>query len=527
MNVAAAEDSASKIHPALFARAASGPVKAWVFFTDKVTPDERAAALAACEAAYPERALERRRLRRTDPGLVDVRDLPVRADHISRVNAITPALRESRWANGVSVRADLGTLERLAELSCVRALQPVRIARSIPVTDVEPEPGEGPYSGRDFYGRSTNQLGQIGLRDLHARGFTGAGVVVGILDTGFNRVHTAFNNPNHPLVVVAEHDFINNDANAGIDPGDHPDQHTHGTLILGCIAAHQPDELVGGAYDASVILCKTEDITSETPIEEDNYAAALEFIEFHGGDVATSSLGYIDWYTQADLDGLTAITTIAVNAATANGLHCCTAAGNDGHDEDPLTSHLIAPADAPRVITCGAGRSNGNIASFSSDGPTADGRLKPEVLARGQGTSTVDANSTTEFAAASGTSLSTPLVAAAVACIVQAHPDWTVDQLRAALFATASDQVANGQPDPLFVRGHGFVDADAAAGPGCDPDVNCDGSPDQGDVACLILTIAGDSACFCPSDPDFNLDGSADQGDIAQLIRTIAGAPCP
>src|SRR6185295_12828487 len=104
----------------------------------------------------------------------------------------------------------------------------------------------------------------------------------------------------------------NNDGNTDNEGADDPEQNHHGTLILGTLAAYQPDQLVGGAYGASFILCKTEDVTSETPIEEDNYAAGLEFIESHGGDVATSSLGYIDWYTQADLNGHTAVTTIAV-----------------------------------------------------------------------------------------------------------------------------------------------------------------------------------------------------------------------
>lgn len=112
-------------------------------------------------------------------------------------------------------------------------------------------------------------------------------------------------------------------------------QHWHGTAILGTIGAYKPDTLIGGAYDAAFYLAKTEDITREEPIEEDFYVAGLQWIEANGADLATSSLGYIDWYTQDDLDGETATTTIAVNIATANGLACCTAAGNGGHDNAP------------------------------------------------------------------------------------------------------------------------------------------------------------------------------------------------
>ena len=236
-------------------------------------------------------------------------------------------------------------------------------------------------------------------------------------------------------------------------------QHNHGTMILGCIGSYQPGELVGGAYDASFVLAKTEDTSGEYEAEEDNYVAGLQFIEANGADMATSSLGYIDWYTQSQLDGETAVTTIAMNIANSNGLHVCTAAGNEYHDSDPATSSLIAPSDAYRVITCGATDLGGSITSFSSEGPTADGRVKPEVLACGSSTDTVSPSSDTGYTTADGTSLSTPLVACAVACLIEAHPEWTVDELRDALFQTADDYVANGTHDPLFVRGYGVVNA--------------------------------------------------------------------
>ena len=273
---------------------------------------------------------------------------------------------------------------------------------------------------------------------------------IGILDTGFNRVHEAFNNPAHPVNVLAEWDFVNNDGNTGIQAGDPDNQHWHGTWILGTIGAYMPGAMVGGAWEASFVLAKTEVVPTETPIEEDYYVAGLEFVEAHGADLATSSLGYIDWYTQADLNGHTCVTTKGVNIATANGMVCITAAGNEGHDADPATSTIIAPADAYDVITCGAVNVSGAIAGFSSSGPTADGRLKPEVLACGVATVSVHTTNTTGYQAISGTSLSTPLVAAATACILQARPDYGVAQVREALFATASRSDAAGlHPDPL------------------------------------------------------------------------------
>jgi len=113
-----------------------------------------------------------------------------------------------------------------------------------------------------------------------------------------------------------------------------------------------------------------------------------------------------------------------------------------------------------------------------------------------------------------------------VACLVQAHPNWTVAQMREAIFHTASDFIANGQPDPLFVRGYGVLDANAAAGPACDPDVNQDGVADQGDVDYLINVVAG-GGNPAGIDPDFNHDGVADQGDVDSIINVVAGGPCP
>jgi subtilisin family serine protease len=490
-------------------QAEDGQVKAWVLFdlTDKGLASAEAleATLDDLASTYHPRAIQRRRLRRTLPGLFDIHDIPVSQSYIDQVRATGAEIRVvSRWVNGISVRADREQLARLDALPFVKVIQPVRHGPKIEPTGVEPIPGGASQGGAaapaggSFYGASEEQLTQINLISLHGQGFTGNNVIVGILDTGFNRSHVAFNDISHPVDIVTEWDFINDDGDTSYEDGDPENQHRHGTLILGVLGAYKPTELVGGAYDASFILCKTEDTTDEYPGEEDFYVAGLEFIEANGGDMATASLTYSDWYTQADMDGMTAVTTIGVNIATANGVHCCNAAGNAGHDDDPETSHLGAPADALRVFTCGAVDFEGVIASFSSDGPTADGRVKPEVLARGVYTSTVSASNDTEYTTASGTSLSTPLVACAVACLVQAHPDWTAEQMRSYVMHTAGDYVANQTYDPLYVRGYGIVDAATAAEGDCNDndiddatdiatgtsqDCNENGIPDECDIA--------------------------------------------
>lgn len=506
--------AASKLHPALVRRLgrtdADRVVKAWVLFTDKgiATDEEYRAAIRDVAAKYNRRAIQRRRNRRTRAGLFDEQDLPVAQAYLESVAATGVQMRVvSVWLNAVSVLGTRDQLERIAQLPEVRIVQPVRRGRKILPVKVEPVALEsiqnnrtGSVAGGVSYGLSLAQLDQMNLIALHDQGFTGAGVVIGVLDTGFERSHDAFNEPTHTLDVIAEWDFVDGDPDTSIEPGDASGQHNHGTWILGTLGAYKPGELVGAAFDASFILCKTEDTTGEYPAEEDNYVGGLEFIEANGGDIATSSLGYIDWYIQADLDGMTAVTTLAVNTATANGLICLNAAGNGGHDADPTTSHLIAPADALQVLTCGAVTSTGTIASFSSDGPTADGRVKPELLARGVSTQTVSSSNPTAYSSVSGTSLSTPLLAGAVACILQAHPSWTVDSMRTQLFETASYYAVFGTFEPTYVLGYGIIDAAAASLP---PDCNENGIDDAEDIASELSPDANSNGipdeCECPA----------------------------
>jgi hypothetical protein len=524
--------SSAKLHPGLesrFQEAGSGePVKAWVLLQrDKGhgSPAELEVALNELHQSYDSRAIQRRMQRRTRPGLFDVDDLPLPESWLEAVRASGARIVvQSRWASAVSVLATEEQLQELASLPFVRQLRPVlRGARREP----DPSPvdsGPAAPQGNGFYGEALEQLEQMDLTALHALGYTGLGMRIGVLDTGFRTTHGAFNTPGHPLVVVAEWDFVNDDPVTAPEPGDLPSQHNHGTWILGTMAAYRPGTLVGAAYDASYILTKVEDLTAEYPAEEDMFVAGLEFIEAHGGDVATSSVVIFDFYTQDDLDGETTVMSQGLNVAADNGLHVCQGAGNDGHDSDPTTSTLVPPADAFRTITVGAVDAAGNIAGFSSDGPTADGRLKPEVLARGVNTRTVSSSDDQSTTGVSGTSLSTPLLAGASTCVLQAHPTWSVDQLRAHLFLNADYYLTNDSPDPLFVHGFGIIDALATFENDCnrngveDPvdladgtsgDCNDNGIPDECDVAALIS-------------PDDAVDGLPDE-----CVECQAGPGCP
>ncbi len=499
-------------------------VRVWVFFAGKGVDTEEAyrAALSDVAGEYTERAKARRVLRRTAPGLFDYRDLPLVEEYVARVADTGARIRtRSRWLNAVSVEANLEQIEVIASLPFVRWIKP--LARSVrPDPDVEPAPPGGGVL-QDFYGLSSEQLHQINVPAVHNAGFTGKGIVIGILDTGFVRTHEAFNEPGHKVQILGEYDFINDDENTGKEQGDPPSQHRHGTYILGTIGAYKPQTLVGAAFDAAFYLAKTEDVSREEPIEEDFYVAGLEWIEANGGDVATSSLIYIDWYTQKDLDGKTAVTTKAVNIATANGVACCTAGGNFGHDQNPNTSHLGAPADAFEVLTCGAVNVEGEIASFSSDGPTADGRLKPEVLAQGVRTATVNPDNNTRYSQVSGTSLSTPLLAGATALVVDAHPEWSVRQIRSAYMHTASDYLQNGEPDPLFIRGYGIIDTFAAINMTFVGDIDRDGDTDLRDYGLFHDCLKGPRVTPSPEceAADLDQDKDVDLGDVSLFMNNF------
>ena len=493
----------------------------WVYFKEL-----RAQPCQACETAITDLAVARRSQRRTLPGVVDIHDMPLPQECANAITATGATVRvQSRWLNAISALATPAQITALQKLPQVLRVEHVRRGRSNARDEMSTAtPMQQFAAATDIYGNAAVQVDQIDVRRLHNAGYRGNGIVIGILDSGFRRVHQAFKSVEHPLQVIAEWDFVKNDNNTDIQTGDNSEQHKHGTWILGTMAAYLPNQIIGTAYEARFVLAKTEDVPTETPIEEDYYVAGLEFVEAHGADVVTSSIGYIDWYSQADMNGVTAVTTKAVNIATANGVVCLTAAGNEGHDTNAATNTLIAPADAMQVLTCGAVDSAGTIASFSSSGPSADGRVKPEILAMGVTTATVNSTNTTGLSGVSGTSLSTPLLAGAVACLLQARPDFTVDSLRTALFATASRSDSSGtHPDPLFVTGYGIVKAFPASQfvTPCVGDLDGSRTVDSADVGLVLLDTGACVSCAA----DMDGSGFVDSADVG-LVLLNSGA-CP
>src|SRR2546428_3873109 len=215
--------------------------------------------------------------------------------------------------------------------------------------------------------------------------------------------------------------------------------------------------LHGIARGAQFLLAKTEDIRSETRVEEDNYVAALEWADSIGVDIVSSSLGYLAFdngfsYTPSQLNGDIAVTTVAADMAAQRGILVVTAAGNDG----PSFRSLSTPADGDSVLAVGAEDSLGTIAFFSSRGPTADGRLKPDFTAPGVAVCVVTGNG--QVRRGDGTSFATPVLAASAALVKQMHPTLMPMELRAAFRNTGSKRAA---PDSIY--GWGRPDVAAAA----------------------------------------------------------------
>lgn len=395
------------------------------------------------------RALDRRQ-RRGDPRVAARLARGPDPKDLRRVTALARRVRfVSRWLSAVSVEADAATLRQLRREFGADAVRPVaRLRWTLPSGDglLPPSRSKRAQPGLD-YGASHAQLAQIQVDQLHALGASGAGVRVLVLDTGFWTEHAALGG----IPVVDEWDFVFEDGETANEPGDVPGQHNHGTAVLGALAGYAPGDLVGAAYGVEVLLAKTEDVGSETQLEEDNFVAALEWGEALGADVATASLGYTAFddgfaYPPEAFDGDTAVTSRAMDDVVALGVTACAAAGNRG----PGPSTLTTPGDADSVITVGAVDSLDAVRNFSGRGPTYDGRIKPDVAARGFQTvaSTADGG----YALLSGTSMSTPLVAGAAALLLELHPGWTPLQVGDALRATAS-QAATPDND----LGHGVL----------------------------------------------------------------------
>ena len=353
------------------------------------------------------------------------RDLPVNPAYVNGLKeAGATVWYTSRWFNAAIIEATPEVLTRINNLSFVRSQQPLNRKGQLSTNPVEKKNSvESASAGtlytdtREDYGRTFHQANMLGVVDLHAAGFKGEGMTIAVLDAGFPGVNTipAFSHLFENNQIQGTFDFVQNQTNVFAASN-------HGTAVLSTMAAYKPGTIIGTAYKASYLLLRTEDSATEHNIEEINWLLAAEYADSAGADVINSSLGYHTFdapsvsYTYEQMDGNTALVSKAADYAAAAGILVVNSAGNDGAK---AWHYIAAPADADSVLTVGAVDSLGIKASFSSFGPTADSRIKPDVVALGLNAYVL--NTTGILVKSNGTSFSGPITAGFATALWQAN----------------------------------------------------------------------------------------------------------
>ncbi len=394
--------------------------------------------------------------------LVDERDYPVADSVLQVIESRGLSVKfASRWFKAVVVETNLSGLSKAVALPFVRTVDPVRTLTRHRDEDLDyPRPPVPRLQTIDFaYGFSEFQNRFIKAVRPHWLGYTGQGVRIAIFDTGFNTAHRAFDSTD----IVATYDFINDDI--AVDDPECPsasstDQTSHGTAVLSVIGGYDPDSLIGVAPGAEFALAKTE-ITcdgAEIKIEEYNWIAAAEWADPLGVDIINSSVGYTEFtdsgsYTFDDLDGNTALITIAADIAASKNILVVSSAGNY---RTRSWGHIGTPADGDSVLAVGAVNPDSTVASFSSPGPTSDNRTKPDITTLGVGVFV--ASHLGGYKYSNGTSFSSPLTAGGAALAMEREPALTAQELLDRIRQTGS---RSDNPDNDF--GYGLFDATRAA----------------------------------------------------------------
>lgn len=428
----------------------------WVFFTDKGNEIE-------CQLEQAETFLSTEAISlKAEKGIpITASDLPVNGAYVSALKAQNlDVISTSRWLNAAVVEAPFARREEVETFAFVRDTRIVHtlVANRSAAGPLDEETLTAPISFKEEsepfdYGEALTQNTMINIQALHSKGFSGEGVRIALFDSGFDGVDTvdAFDSLWVKNRVIAWYDFVDDDTTVFRSD-------SHGTQVMSTIGANLPGEMVGTAPHASFILCRTEDARSETQQEEHNWVAALEWSDSVGVDVIHTSLGYSKFdneensYSYEDMDGNTAIITRAADLAAKKGIIVTTSAGNEGTDS---WHYITAPCDGDSVLCVGAVNSYGKRSVFSSFGPAADGRIKPDVVAMGSNTTV--ASPRNYITTSQGTSFSGPIIGGLVACLRQAHPKRSnMDIIQAVRLS--SDQFVF--PDEEY--GYGIPDAGVA-----------------------------------------------------------------
>lgn len=426
---------------------------AWVYFTDK--PD------ASFYLANPLQMLSQRALdRRTNQGIaLDDTDVPISTSYINQV-ATSPGITvmaKSKWLNALHIRGSQTDIQALTAFSFVDHVTFANHSLNVRFGNpINSETHKNQKVKDKFetevnynYGNSANQVQMLNIHLLHQQNFTGQGKIIAVLDSGFIGVDTAtpFQNLQTNNQILGGYNYPDQSTNFYT-------KHNHGTMVLSCMGGYVDGQLVGTAPDAQYYLFITEDVNSENPVEESYWVEAAERADSLGVDVINSSLGYSDYdepnysYSYAQRNGQVGFASRGASMAFQKGIVCVISAGNSGTSSEP---HIGIPADAENILSVGAVDSMEAYTSFSSIGPSADGRIKPDVCAKG--VSATLSNTSGTITQASGTSFSSPITAGAVASFWSAVPNLTAAQV-IQFVKESADQFLN--PDNF--KGYGVPD---------------------------------------------------------------------
>lgn len=406
----------------------------------------------------PEEFLSKKAIeRRQKQGIgIDASDFPISKDYIKAIEKVGgKVVAQSKWMGTVAVHcSDSAMVEKYKALPFVtdalfvwkgkpKGEPRVDSVRNYPATEL--------VSFGNYYGKGIDNIKPNNGQYLHKAGFKGKGIEIAVIDAGFNHLPQIEMLDNLDIKgykgFVYEHEDMFTNANQ------------HGLNVLSCIGTNKPMQFVGTAPEASFWLLGSEDARSEFPIEEDYWAAAIEYADSVGVDVVNTSLGYNNYdkpaksYTHADLDGKTALITRAADKAFDKGMFLVISAGNSGDSE---WEKITPPSDAFNVLTVGAIERDSTVVGFSSRGMTEDFRIKPDVMALGAASIAVDDRGRVSMK--SGTSFSSPIMCGMVACLWQAYPSLTNKEL-----LNVIRESADRYDDPDKDYGYGIPDMEKAA----------------------------------------------------------------
>ena len=401
----------------------------------------------------PEEYLSRRAIERRERQhlVVDSTDLPVCQAYVDKIRRQgVRVVVMGKWENFVTVACDdSAKMARIAALPFVRSAE--LVWKSSPayweVKDAKRDSLENRLTVHpdSVYGTATRQIALSGGDKLHEAGFRGNGMLIAVIDAGFHNADRMEAMRN--IRVLGTRDFV--------EPGsDVYSKGSHGMAVLSCMAMNRPEVMTGTAPEASYWLLRSEDERGEQPVEQDYWVAAVEFADSVGVDVLNTSLGYYVYDDPSqnlrlrDLDGRHELMSRQASHIADKGMALVCSAGNAGMES---WKKITTPGDAENVLTVGAIDTKGVLAPFSSIGNTADGRIKPDVVAVGLKSAVMQTNGNQGWA--NGTSFASPIMCGMVACLWQACPELTAKELLE-LVRRSGDRAS--YPDNIY--GYGIPD---------------------------------------------------------------------